>query len=158
MVCFTYLPQRRRSAVLNALGVQLEVNANGPEEKQCALKVLSPLSTEQVSTRHRLCICRAPGPCLHLNCRERNSDHIVINLLSVSVWEPEGNPGSICSWLPVLVSELTSLNVLGMHLCVMLYREMPSFAPKLVECAARREALLFTLGNVSLDFERLFCT
>lgn len=66
-----------------------------------------------------------------LNCQARNSDRIVINLLSVSVWEPEGNPRSICSWRPVLVTELTLLNVLGMHLCIMPYRDMPRFALEL---------------------------
>lgn len=45
MVCFIYLRQKRRSAVLIALGVQLDTNVNQLEEKQLALKVLSLFST-----------------------------------------------------------------------------------------------------------------
>lgn len=44
-VCFTYLPQRRRSAVLITPGVQLDTNINRLEEKQLAPKVLSLFST-----------------------------------------------------------------------------------------------------------------
>lgn len=44
-VCFTYLPQRRTSAVLITPGVQLGTNANWLEEKQLAPKVLSLFST-----------------------------------------------------------------------------------------------------------------
>lgn len=33
-----------------------------------------------------------------LRCQESNSNHAVINLLSVSSWELKGNPGSILSW------------------------------------------------------------
>lgn len=44
-----------------------------------------------------------------LNCQERNSNHSVINLLSVSNWELKGNPGSIRSWSTVLISEITSV-------------------------------------------------
>ena len=43
-LCFTYLPQRRRSAVLITPGVQLDTNVNRLEEKQLTPKVLSLFS------------------------------------------------------------------------------------------------------------------
>lgn len=63
-VCFIYLPQRRRFAVVITPGVQLDTNVNQLEGKQLATKVLSLFSTQRTSARCRLCIYRAPGPLL----------------------------------------------------------------------------------------------
>lgn len=63
-VCFIYLPQRRRFAVVITPGVQLDTNVNQLEGKQLAPKVLPLFSTQRASARHRFCIYRARGPLL----------------------------------------------------------------------------------------------